>query len=310
MSAENEEKVKVHLDDGWFFEKNDQWKGLCCGLQVKEVLHDEHSKYQHVVVLDTVSFGKVLLLDGVIQITERDEAAYQEMISHLPLFSHPNPKSVLIVGGGDGGVIREVAKHACVEEIVICEIDQMVIDMGIKYFPSVSSAWTDKRVTLNCGDAVHYIKEQTNKFDVIICDSSDPVGPAEFLFCSQFYQDMHKALKPGGRCSTQAESMWLHLPLIQDLITSCSTKFAHVEYATTQIPTYPAGQIGLLQCQKQGDSQVPSATPKVAVRQPEATMSLKYYSTELHQASFVLPLFLRDAIEKARAAVAEEGKAQ
>ena len=150
------------------------------------------------------SFGNVLVLDGVIQLTTRDESAYQEMIAHLPLYSHPNPKHVLIIGGGDGGVIREVVKHAGVETITICEIDKVVIEAGKKFFPTVAAAWDDKRVTLECGDGAVFLAKPENegKYDVIITDSSDPVGPAASLFESPFYQVGSRTHKHIARATT------------------------------------------------------------------------------------------------------------
>lgn len=300
-------KLACGFTNGWYHEVNSQWPGIACSLEVEEILHDEKSLYQHVQVFKSKSFGNVLILDGVIQITDRDEMAYQEMITHLPMFSHPNPKRVFIIGAGDGGVLREVVKHSCVEEIVICEIDQMVIDCGKKYFPTVATAWDDKRVKLVCDDASKFIELESNKnyFDVIICDSSDPVGPAQALFEPPFFKAMNAVLRPGGRISTQAESMWLHLPLIKSLVTSTSLIFPEVHYATTQIPTYPCGQIGLLQLQKEGDGSIKTSSPLTPARTPDKDMDLKYYSAALHSAAFVLPQFAMNAIQEAR----EEAKA-
>lgn len=256
------------------------------------------------------TFGNVLVLDGVIQLTERDESAYQELIAHLPLYSHSNPENVLIVGGGDGGVIREVVKHASVKAITICEIDKVVIEAGKKYFPTVASAWDDKRVTLHCGDGNVFLADPANeaKYDVIITDSSDPVGPAAALFESPFYQAMNKCLKDGGKICTQAESMWLHLDLIHKLVKDSSHTFANVEYATTQIPTYPAGQIGLLLCSKQLNGKKTSCA-KPARRVPKKEEeNYKYYSSALHEASFVLPHFVAAKVADAKAIAAAEKK--
>jgi len=284
----------------WYAEVNDQWPGQAMSLEIEKVMWDEQSKYQHVQVLKSKTFGNVLVLDSVIQLTERDECSYQEMITHLPMFSHPNPEHVLIVGGGDGGVIREVVKHNCVKSITICEIDQMVIDCGKKFFPTVAAAWDDKRLTIVCDDASKYMesKEANGKFDVIICDSSDPVGPAKALFESPFYRNMFNCLRPGGRISTQAESVWMHLELIQGLFRKTLPIFANVEYASTQIPTYPCGQIGFLMCCR-SDGKTPDQC-RIPVRKPSDDMQLQYYSTELHTASFVLPAFVSRAIAKAK----------
>lgn len=294
--------------------------GSALALEVEEILHDEHSKYQHVVVFQSKSFGKVLLLDGVIQITDRDEMAYQEMIAHIPLFSHPNPETVLIVGGGDGGVIRECFKHKSVKEVHICEIDQMVIDVSKKYFPKIAMAWDDPRVKLHCGDAAEYIQRPENfgRFDVIISDTSDPVGPAAALFEPTFYANMARALKPGGRIATQGESMWNDLELICRLVEGVKSLgvFSSVEYATTQIPTYPMGQIGFIVCAKpeegeeaagrvrKADDEAKAVTAKASCRIPVRRVTdepMEYYTSELHEAAFVLPRFLVRALEEAAA---------
>jgi spermidine synthase len=294
---------------GWFSEVNKQWPGQAMSIEVEKVLWDKKSEYQHVLVFKSKTFGNVLVIDGVIQITERDESAYQEMIAHLPLFAHPNPESVLIVGGGDGGVLREVCKHQGVKHITICEIDQMVIDCGKKFFPTMAHAWDDKRVTVVCNDAAKFMetKEAEGKFDVIVCDSSDPVGPAEALFESPFYLSMNKALKAGGRISTQAESIWNNRELIAGLFRKTRGIFANVEYATTQIPTYPCGQIGFLMCSKAGGKS--DNTCKKPTRSIPDGFELDYYSAELHSAAFVLPAFMVKIINKAQAENAKEASA-
>jgi len=287
----------------WFSEVNEQWKGQAMSLEVKEMLFDKKSEYQHVQVFESNSpFGTVLLLDGVIQITDLDECAYQEMIAHLPLFSHENPERVLIIGGGDGGVLREVCRHACVKEVVICEIDKMVIECGAKYFPRVATAWKDPRVSLHCGDGAAFVKSKKNHFDVIICDSSDPVGPATSLFTAEFYKAMREALRPGGKVSTQAETTWLDLDLIQHLAVESRKQYDCVEYAYTQIPTYPCGMIGFLICSLAPEDTKDSKQQAASCKKPrraladEMAKSLNYYSKEMHTASFVLPAFARRII--------------
>ena len=302
---------------GWFSEVNSQWPGQAMSLEVERVLFDEKSEYQHVLVFQSRTWGSVLVLDGVIQLTERDEMAYQEMIAHLPLFSHPNPEHLLIIGGGDGGVIREAVKHASLKSITICEIDRMVIDAGKKYFPSVAAAWDDPRVTLYEGDGAVFMKKEENrgKYDVIITDSSDPIGPAQSLFESPFYQAMHAALRSGGKVCTQAESIWINLPLIQQLVSDALAIYANAEYATTQIPTYPAGQIGFLLCSKEkeatgrrgsrGSAKPSCATPARKIAKGDAD-KFRFYSSALHSAAFVLPAFVTRAVEEAKMQAAEK----
>jgi len=274
--------------NGWFSEMSTLWPGQAMSIEVEKVLYEGKSEYQDVVVFKSKSYGNVLVLDGVIQVTERDEFAYQEMLSHLPLASHPNPKQVLVIGGGDGGVLREIIKHKTVEQVTICEIDKMVIETSKKFLPDLAVGFNDPRVNVFIGDGYAYMKSKPGVFDVIIVDSSDPVGPAETLYQLEFYQYMKAALRPGGIICTQAECMWLHIPIIKDLIKMSKSLFTHVEYAYTMIPTYPSGQIGFL-LGSLGDS---CKTPK---RKLEA--ETKYYTPEIHSASFVLPNFAKKELD-------------
>jgi spermidine synthase len=288
------------IENGWFIEKNPQWPGVANALQVEQVLFEKQSPFQDVMVFKSTSFGNVLILDGVIQLTERDEMSYQEMMSHVPLFAHPNPKRVLVVGGGDGGIIREVVKHKGVEIVYICEIDQVVIDAGKEFFPTVASAWSDPRVHLICDDASKFITDPKNKgfFDVVISDTSDPVGPAQPLFEKPFYQNLFDALRPGGRVCCQGESMWLHLNLIKKLVSECGSPFEEAAYAWTQIPSYPCGQIGLLVCTKASPEE-PNASSKKSNRlDAQVTDNCRFYSHELHQAAFVVPAFVKRALDQ------------
>ncbi|XP_010848487.1 PREDICTED: spermidine synthase, partial [Bison bison bison] len=165
--------------------------------------------------LGSKSYGNVLVLDGVIQCTERDEFSYQEMIANLPLCSHPNPRKVLIIGGGDGGVLREVVKHSSVEAVVQCEIDEDVIQVSKKFLPSMAVGYSSSKLTLHVGDGFEFMKQNQDAFDVIITDSSDPMGPAESLFKESYYQLMKTALKEDGILCCQGECQWLHLDLIK-----------------------------------------------------------------------------------------------
>eukprot|EP00947_MAST-08B_sp_MAST-8B-sp1_P004289 g4289.t1 len=236
--------------DGWFSEKEAMWPGQRFGLKVKQVLFEGRTKFQHVLIFDSETYGRVLVLDGVIQLTERDEHAYQEMITHVPLFSHANPERVLVIGGGDGGVVREVARHACVKTIVQCEIDGEVLELAKQFFAgSTATAYDDPRLQLNIEDAAKFVPTQVDApYDVIIVDSSDPVGPAEVLFKDEFYDSLRTILKPGGIICNQGECVWLHLPLIKGVLDHCAATFAEARYFYTTVPTYPSGQIGFFLC--------------------------------------------------------------
>lgn len=189
--------------DGWFREISDMWPGQAMTLKVKKVVHHEKSKYQDVLIFESTDYGMVLVLDGVIQCTERDEFAYQEMITHLAMFAHPAPKKVLVIGGGDGGVLREVVKHACVEEATLCDIDEAVIRLSKQYLPGMSVGYSDPKVKVHVGDGFKFLADYKNSFDVIITDSSDPEGPAEALFQKPYFELLHDALREGGIITTQ-----------------------------------------------------------------------------------------------------------
>lgn len=280
------------IKDGWFMEKGALWPGQAMGLEVAEILHHGRTKFQDLLVFRSKAYGNVLVLDGVIQCTERDEYAYQEMIAHLPLFCHPNPERVLVIGGGDGGVLREVLKHSSVKKAVLCEIDEGVIEASKEYFPTMSCSFQDERVELKIMDGAAYMKDHQDEYDIIITDSSDPIGPAEVLFEKPFYESMYRSLRDGGIVATQGECMWLHLNLITPLMASCREIYSTVEYAFTSIPTYPSGQIGFLMCAKQGcNLKEPCRSPS-----DEMQKSLQYYNSEIHTSSFVLPEFAKRAL--------------
>jgi len=273
------------IKDGWFSEYGTLWPGQSMSIEVQEVLYEGKSQYQSILVFQSKTYGKVLVLDGVIQVTERDEFSYQEMMAHLPLCAHPNPKKVLVIGGGDGGILREVCKHKGVEEVTICEIDELVIEISKKYLPSTSIGYTDPRVKVHVGDGAAFMEARKAEFDVILVDSSDPVGPAESLFQASFYQCMKEALRPNGMICTQGECIWLHLDLIKNLLDFSRKIFTHVQYAACSIPTYPCGQIGFII----GSLGERVDQPK---RKPELE-NIRYYNSSVHSASFILPEFAK-----------------
>ncbi|EGX95900.1 spermidine synthase [Cordyceps militaris CM01] len=289
--------------DGWFREISHMWPGQAMTLKVEKVLHHEKSKYQDVLVFKSTDYGHVLVLDNVIQCTERDEFSYQEMITHLAMNSHPNPKKVLVIGGGDGGVLREVVKHDCVEEAILCDIDELtpspnqaVPRVSKQFLPEMATGLTHAKSTVHIGDGFKFLDDYKNTFDVIITDSSDPDGPAESLFQKPYFQLLHDALREGGVITTQgSENQWLHLALITQLKKDCKEIFPVVEYAYTTIPTYPSGQIGFMVCSKDASRDV-----KVPVRSwtpAEEEAKCRYYNAEIHKASFVLPNFAKKALQ-------------
>jgi len=290
------DKLKLN----WFSELSPLWPGQCMSLESEEVLFHEKSKYQDVLVFKSKSYGNVLVLDGVIQATERDEFAYQEMIVHLPMFSHPNPKKVLIIGGGDGGALREVLKHKSVEQVTICEIDEVVIEVARKFIPSMGKAFDDPRVNKVVGDGVKFMERYQNHFDVIITDSSDPIGPAKDIFERPYYEKMKAALTETGLICTQGECIWLHLDIIVEMKKFCEEIYPVFEYGYCTIPTYPSGQIGFLLCSK--NSETKFSNPARVITDEEMTfMKLRYYNAAVHRAAFVLPQFAAQALKENKA---------
>ncbi|CAL5344109.1 unnamed protein product [Camellia sinensis] len=311
-NTELEAKCHATVVSGWFSEpescsgkaskrvyfNNPMWPGEAHSMKVEKILYKDKSEYQEILVFESSTYGKVLVLDGIVQLTEKDECVYQEMITHLPLCSIQSPKTVLVVGGGDGGVLREISRHNTVERIDICEIDKMVIDVSKKFFPELAIGFEDPRVQLHIGDAVEFLRNvPEGKYDAIIVDSSDPVGPAQELVEKPFFETIARALRPGGVLCNMAESMWLHTHLIQDMISICRETFkGSVHYAWANVPTYPSGVIGFVICSTEGPP-VDFMHPINPIEKVEGAFKyrreLKFYNSEIHTAAFALPSFVK-----------------
>ena len=293
------------LASGWFGEVSDMWPGQAMSLRVDEELFRGKSDFQDVLVFRNAAYGNVLVLDGVIQATERDEFSYQEMMTHLALCSTKSaPKRVLVVGGGDGGVLREVTRHSSVERAEMAEIDGMVPEMAKKYLPYMARGFEDPRAEVMICDGIDYVtKAEADSYDAIIVDSSDPIGPASVLFEEKFFRQIYRVLKPGGVLCSQAECAWLHLDLIVELAKMCKEIFVNgsVQYGYTSIPTYPSGQIGFMLCCKPDEdgSTVDFTKPKRYPTPVEGSdlKPMRYYNAQVHAAAFVLPEFAREALE-------------
>lgn len=281
------------IKDGWFTEiSNEHFPGQGFSLKVEEVLEHQKSKYQDVLVFRSQSYGVVLVLDGIVQCTERDEFAYQEMISHVALYDHENPKRVLVIGGGDGGVVREVVKHDCVETVTLVEIDKTVIELAQRHLPSMAMGMDNPKVKLELCDGFSYLRRlqeapENDKYDIIITDSSDPDGPAEAFFQKAYFQLLRDALRAGGVVIAQSsENVWLDMDYLKNLTATAREVFPNTQYCYTSVPSYTSGQLGLLisSLDKSKDLTHP-------VREPTKTEQdlMSYYNSEIHHASFVLP---------------------
>lgn len=262
------------------------------------ILYHQKSEFQDILVFRSAQYGKVFVIDGILQLTERDEFAFHEMMVHLPLFSHVNPKHVLIVGGGDGVCLREACRHPEVEKVTLVEIDPMVLQASkdfLKIVPQALLDGSDPRVEIVHADAAEFLKEERNhnRFDVILADTLDPIGPAESLFEPEFYEKMHDALKPSGIICIQGESFFIHLGLIGDLLSVCNDLFDSAEYATTMAPSYPCGQIGFILARK-GDPK----SCRNPVRRCTFQSDLKWYNRQMHRAAFVLPNYVEGELSQ------------
>ena len=269
----------------WYTEKQTENFGITA--KIKKTLHTEQTEYQKLDMIDTIEFGHMLTLDGMVMTTERDEFVYHEMVAHIPLFTHPNPKNVLVVGGGDGGVLREVIKHPEVKKVTLVEIDALVIETSKKYLPSIASAFDDSKVETIVGDGFMHIAESRDAYDVIMVDSTEPVGPAVKLFEKGFYEGISKALKEDGLFVAQTDNPWFKADLIRQVFSDVKEIFPITRLYTANIPTYPSGLWTFTVGSKKYD-------PLKVAEARFHDIETKYYTKELHHAAFVLPKFVAD----------------
>ncbi len=265
------------------------------GWAVTEVLFSGKSEFQTVDVVETKAYGTMLLLDGLVMITDADEFIYHEMISHIPLCHHPLPRRVVVIGGGDGGTVREILKHKEVEEVILCEIDDMVIEQSKKFFPQVADCLKpghDRRVKVRVGDGVAFMKELKNEIDVILVDSTDPIGPGEGLFSREFYRDVAGALREGGIMAAQSESPWFTKEALGRIHRNISGGFKHRRSYVAPIPTYPRGSWSWTVAAQHPIE--PSNFDQARFGRVEN--GLQYLSRDLMTGAFALPRFYHDKI--------------
>jgi len=256
-------------------------------LRVGDVLFRKKTPYQEILIVDTPEYGRTLVLDGAIQLTERDEFCYSEMMAHVPLCAHPRPARVLIVGGGDGAILREVLRHPEVEVCTLVDIDREVIEASKKYLPGVGRELENARADVRCMDALEFIRTTDARFDVAIVDSTDPVDFAAGLFQAPFYQDIRNVLNPGGIMVELTESPFSDTALMRQAMRQMRSVFPLVRMYWGAVPTYPSGMWTY-----GAASLLPN--PATPLREVSGT---RYYTNDVHRAAFVLPPFLNELIE-------------
>ncbi|MGQ7278247.1 polyamine aminopropyltransferase [Brevibacillus thermoruber] len=262
-------------------------ENLMIRYRIREVIHEEQSAFQHVMILDSYDFGRMLVLDGVVQTTSMDGFIYNEMIAHVPLAFHPRPRRVLVIGGGDCGAAREVCKYPEVEQIDLVEIDERVVQVCKQHLPEVSGGLSDPRVRFLYRDGVEFVRDLEETYDVIIVDSSDPIGPAEQLFSFSFYQHVHRALKPDGLMVCQSQSPIFHADVMGQTYRNIGRLFPVTRMYTAVVPTYPGGLWSFTLGSKKYDQPVAGRV---------SGKDTKYVDEGIIHQCFHLPVFIKQAI--------------
>lgn len=272
----------------WYTEKQTPNVGITC--KVKETLLVEQTPYQHLAIIETEQFGRMLVLDGMVQTTIVDEFVYHEMITLVGLNTHPHPRRVLIIGGGDGGALREVVRHPRVEKATMVEIDGQVVEASKRFLPEISSAMKGHpKAEVLIEDGIHYVSQHKNEFDVIIVDSTEPVGPAIGLFSADFYQSIFQALKEDGLFVAQTESPFFNTDLIRRVFQDVSRIYPLTKLYLASIPTYPSGLWSFTLGSKKYD-------PEKITAEHCPDFPTRYYNPTLHRAAFRLPQFVEELL--------------
>ena len=269
----------------WVTEYQTPALGFSC--KIVETLKVEQTAFQHLAVVVTEQFGRMLLLDGMVMTTDADEFVYHEMITNIALNSHPNPQNVLIIGGGDGGALREAVRHPQVKQATLVEIDGQVIEAAKQYFPELSCSFTDPKARVVVDDGIAYVQQKQNEFDIILVDSTEPVGPAVQLFSPEFYRACGAALKDDGMLVVQSESPFFNANVIKQAFGNIQKIFPLTKLYLASIPTYPSGLWSFTVGSKKYD-------PEQPLHKNENI--LKYYNEDIHRAAFKLPGFVSDII--------------
>jgi spermidine synthase len=246
--------------------------------EIKKILYKGKSNFQKIMVFENPYFGRMLILDGVVQLTERDEFFYHEMLTHVVMHAHPNPKDVIVIGGGDGGSVREVLKHKVVKKVYFVEIDKKVTEISKKFLPSVACDIEDPRVEIKNIDGADFVRKQPPDIDIVIVDSTDPIGFAKSLFSEKFFASVKNCLRDNGMFVTHSESLLLHKDIVIEVQKMLKKVFPVIDLYTAPIPTYPGNWWTFS-----------VAAKKLNPRQMKRKFKIntKYYDDEIHQYAFL-----------------------
>lgn len=279
--------------DFWFSEKHT--KDVKLSIRVDKQVYSATSDFQRIDIFDTPAFGRILVLDGYLMLTEKDEFIYHEMITHVPMAVHPHVKDVLVIGAGDGGVIRELTRYPEIERIDLVEIDEEVIEASKEYLPFTSCKMGDPRVNIYIQDGLKFIRRKKDEYDLIIVDSTDPFGPGEGLFSREFYGNCFKALHDDGIMVNQHESPFYEQDALamQRAHKRIIESFPFSRIYQAHIPTYPSGHwlFGF------STKKYHPLRDLNEARWNERGLKCKYYTTTLHRGAFYLPAYVEEMLE-------------
>jgi len=279
--------------DLWIEERQPEL-GYGMRFKVEKVLYSEKSEFQTVDVVQTQGHGKMLLNDGLVMVSEKDEFVYHDMIAHVPLFIHPAPKNVLVIGGGDGGTAREVLRHSSVKKCTMVEIDKLVCDACIEHIPLTAEVLKGhEKLDLIIGDGVKFVQETKEKFDVIIIDSTDPIGPAAPLFGPEFYGNVKKCLADNGVVVSQGESPFFHPDIQKSMLSVLNDTFEKTFIYNFSNLTYPGGLWSFTFASNGLDPLADFNEEKVT----NSKIAFQYYNKAIHRAAFMLPTFQKNNLK-------------
>ena len=272
--------VKKNNGELWLeeFESN----GFKASYKINDIIYSEKSKFQEISIVDSEMFGKILVLDGIVQTTALDGHIYNEMISHIPILTHSNPKNILVIGGGDCGVVSELAKYDFVENIDLVEIDELVVSSCKEHLQEISNNISDQRINYLFEDGAKYVKEKQNHYDLVIVDSSDPIGPAEILFRYDFYKDIYNSLKYDGVMVCQSQSPIFHMDVLTQSYNNIKELFNESKLYTAVVPTYPGGLWSFTLGSKQD----------INIDTSKLSPNTRYINKDILHSCFKLPKFI------------------